>query len=345
MANDNDRLVVAYYANAAAAEAAAEALKDWDKADDDIKLGAIGIITLNPDNGEIEVNEIGQRNTKKGALWGTAIGAGLGILTAGIALIPGLIIGAALGGGIGALDHKSLGMSDEDVKNLADHLKNGGAALGVMCDDFEVAATNAKLVEEGGRTESYEVAQEAAEAVTEAAVAQKEASAAVEEAVAEAADSVSEATRAVGVELDYEDAEQAAAVGAIAAATGLAARDADKLNRVGVDKSSALLEQGATPAGRTELATETGIDEETILVAVKKLDLMRVKGVGVVYASLLQLSGVETVPDLARRNSSNLTSKMGEVNEIENVAEELPTEAMVTDWVGQAKDLPRMITY
>jgi len=52
MANDNDRLVVAYYVNAAAAEAAAEDLKDWDKANDDIKLGAIGIITLNPHNGE-----------------------------------------------------------------------------------------------------------------------------------------------------------------------------------------------------------------------------------------------------------------------------------------------------
>jgi uncharacterized membrane protein/predicted flap endonuclease-1-like 5' DNA nuclease len=323
MANDNDRLVVAYYVNAAAAEAAAEDLKDWDKADDDIKLGAIGIITLNPHNGEVEVREIGQRNTKRGALWGTAIGAGLGILTAGIALIPGMLAGAAIGGGLGTLNHKSLGMTDEDVANLAAHLKHGGAALGVMCDDFEVAATTAKLVEEGGRTESYEVAQETAEAVTEAAEAQRAASKVVDEVASEVGEGAV----------------------AVASVTGLAAHEAAKFGDAGVDKASSLLEMGATPEGRKSLAEETGIAEETILLGVKKLDLMRVKGVGVVYAELLHASGVETVPDLGRRNPANLTATMVEVNASEAIAEDLPGEIMVADWVNQAQALPRVIEY
>ncbi len=343
--NKNDKLVVAYYVNAAAAEAAADDLKQWDDDNKDVKLGAIGIITIDEHSGEVRVDEIGQRNTKKGALWGTAIGAGLGILTAGIALIPGMIIGAALGAGAGALDHKSLGMSDEDVHDLAAHLKGGGAALGVMCDDFEMAAVSAKMAEVGGKTGEYVLEAEAATAVDVYVEAQKSASSAVDAAVDEAAGAVAEAKRAVSVDLPDVDEATAAAVSSVAAATGLGAVQAAKLNSAGVEKASALLEQGASPAGRKALAEASGIDEEAILVAVKRMDLMRVNGVGVVYATLLNVSGVETVPDLARRNAANLAEKMAEVNETAAVAEDLPSEEMVTDWVGQAKDLPRVIEY
>lgn len=345
MANKNDQMVVAYYDNAYAAEAAAEALKKWDKANDDIKLGAIGIITLNRENGEIEVKEIGERNTKKGALWGTAIGAGLGILTAGLALIPGLIIGAAVGAGAGAMDHKSLGMSDADRDALAEHLKHGGAALGVMCDDFEVEETAGKLAEEGGKTAEYVLEAEAATAVQVFAEAQKAATDAVDEAVDEVQETVEEAKRSLSVEVPDLDEAAAGAVGAISAALGVSAVKANKLYEAGVEKASSLLEQGATPEGRRELAQSSGLSEEEVLVAVKRTDLMRIKGVGVVYAKLLHVSGVETVPDLARRNAANLAQKMAEVNDEEKVAEEVPSEDMVADWVSQAEDLPRVITY
>ena len=43
MANNNDRLVVAYFSNKAAAEGAVDSIKSWDKADDDVKLGAIAV--------------------------------------------------------------------------------------------------------------------------------------------------------------------------------------------------------------------------------------------------------------------------------------------------------------
>jgi uncharacterized membrane protein len=145
MANKNDHLVVAYYVGYEAAKAAADDLKDWDKANHDIRLGAIGILTINPKNGRLEVKEVGQRNTKKGALWGAAIGTAAGILTAGVALIPGLVAGSAGGGLLGSLNHKSLGMSDADHEQLVEKLRNGGAALAVMADDFEVEATEAGL--------------------------------------------------------------------------------------------------------------------------------------------------------------------------------------------------------
>ena len=321
--NNNDKLVIAYYVNAAAAREAAEDLKAWDKDNDDVKLGAIGVITIDEHTGEVEVEEVGQRNTKKGALWGTAIGAGLGILTAGIALIPGMIIGAALGAGVGALDHKNLGLSDDDVHNLAAHLKNGGAALGVMCDDFEVAATKAKMLAEGGRIDTYDIEKEAARTVEMMARAQEDASAAVDAASGEAAEGAA----------------------MVMAALGVGTAEMTKLEKAGLTKPSELLAMGATPAGRKALAEETGLSEEAIMGAVKKLDLMRVDGVGPVYAELLHASGVETVPDLARRNAANLSEKMAEVNETAGIAEALPSEEEVSDWVEQAKDLQRVIEY
>jgi uncharacterized membrane protein/predicted flap endonuclease-1-like 5' DNA nuclease len=319
--NNNDKLVIAYYVNTAAARAAAEDLKQWDKENDDVKLGAIGIITLDTHSGEVEVEEVGQRNTRKGALWGTAIGAGLGILTAGLALIPGMLIGAAVGAGAGALDHKNLGMSDEDITKLAEHLKHGGAALGVMCDDFEVAATKAKMLAEGGQSTAYDLEKAAAQTVAVMAANQKRASEAVDVAVG------AEGVDAVFVALDVDEDERAA------------------LSETGLDKPSSLLVMGATPQGRRELADETGIDEETVLSGVKKMDLMRIDGVGVVFSQLLMAAGVETVPDLARRNPANLAEKMAEVNATAAIVTDLPSEEMVTSWVNQAKDLPRVIEY
>jgi uncharacterized membrane protein len=302
--NDNDRLAIAYYVNSAAAKAAAEDLMDWDKKNDDVDLGAIGIITVNPSNGEIKVDEIGERSTKHGALWGTAIGAGLAILSGGLALIPGLIGGAAIGGGLGYLNHKSLGMSDDDVAKLAEHLKMGGAALGVMCDDFEVAATTARMVQEGGQTEFYELAEEAKKAVEDAVQEQQE------EEVVEVVEVV---TLADLLEVD--------------------------------DEGPSLLEVGSTPHGRSELEDYTGVDSETILMAVEKQDLKRIGGIGNVYADLLHASGVATVPDLARRNAANLAAKMSEVNDIEHIAEDVPDEATVAAWIDQAGHLERVIEY
>jgi uncharacterized membrane protein len=304
--NDNDKLAIAYYVNAAAAKAAADDLMEWDKHNDDVELGAVGIVTLNRSNGEIEVDEIGERHTKHGALWGTGIGLGLAVLSGGLALIPGLIGGAAIGGGLGYLNHKSLGMTDEDVAKLADHLKSGGAALGVMCDDFELAATTAKMVQEGGRTEYYELAQEAKEAVADVV---EEA----QEAEAEAAEVVEVVTLADLLEVE--------------------------------DEGPSLLELGSTPHGRSELEDYTGIDDETILQAVEKQDLKRIGGIGNVYADLLHASGVATVPDLARRNPANLAAKMGEVNEKEHIVDDVPDEETVAGWIDQAGDLDRVIEY
>ena len=346
MTNKNDHLVIGYYANAEAAKVAANAIKDWDEWDrKDIKLGAIAILTIDRKSGKLHADEVGQRSTKSGALWGTAIGAAAGILSAGILLIPGMIVGATAGAGVGALNHKSVGMSDAERDKLVENLKMGGAALAVMADDFEVEPVKAKMVEEGGAVEFYKVDTKVAEEITVAAAAQEAATEAIEEAVDEAADMVDDAVEAAGDALDTVDDAGKAAVTKIMAVTGLGAADAVKLYDAGVVRASNLLQRAATPEGRAELAEAAGVDESVILAEAKKLDLMRVKGVGHKYAELLLASGVDTVPELATRNAANLAKKMAEVNAAEGIVDSLPTEEHVADWVAQAKELPRMLYY
>ena len=159
MSNKNRNLIVAYYDSADAADEAAQKLKLWDKARKDIKLGGIGIITLEDD--KLKTHKVGARASGTGAKWGTILGAtgslatgvlaAAGVLTGGIALIPAAIAGLAVGTGAGALFHKKVGMTDSDRIRLEDHLKGGGAALAVMADAIEVEPTKeeiAKLLEE-----------------------------------------------------------------------------------------------------------------------------------------------------------------------------------------------------
>jgi predicted flap endonuclease-1-like 5' DNA nuclease len=126
---------------------------------------------------------------------------------------------------------------------------------------------------------------------------------------------------------------------------GIGATYAAKLEEVGVSSTEQLLESAASPQGRTHLATATGLSKKLILKWANRADLSRVKGIGEEYADLLEASGVDTVPALARRNPTNLTEKMAEVNEEKKLVRSVPSEKVVTKWVEQAKELPRVMTY
>lgn len=118
-----------------------------------------------------------------------------------------------------------------------------------------------------------------------------------------------------------------------------------KLKEAGVATVEALLEAGATPAGRKTLADKTGISDALLLKWVNHADLFRIKGVAGEYAELLEAAGVDTVPELAQRNPENLHKKLKEVNEQKNLVRALPSADAVGDWVTQAKGLGRKISY
>ncbi len=126
---------------------------------------------------------------------------------------------------------------------------------------------------------------------------------------------------------------------------GIGKTYAQKLKDSGIATTETLLEKGATPQGRKQLAEETGIGEKLILEWVNLADLFRIKGVGEEYSDLLEEAGVDTVVELATRNPQNLYQKIVEVNAEKKLVRRLPTEAQIEAWVKEAKSLPRKVNY
>ena len=120
---------------------------------------------------------------------------------------------------------------------------------------------------------------------------------------------------------------------------------AQKLMDAGINNTDELLEICKTPAGRKRVADETGISNDLILTWTNHIDLFRINGVREQFAELLEAAGVDTVPELARRNATNLYEKMVEVNEAEKLSGRIPSVNQLTDWIEQAKKLPRVIEY
>ena len=96
----NKIVVLAIFKDEAAADTAAETVKDSGLARHD----AIGVLVLN-EKGEVKAEKVGKRSVGKGA----GIGLALALVTP-----VGLGVGILAGGGIGALHHKGLGLDKAD---------------------------------------------------------------------------------------------------------------------------------------------------------------------------------------------------------------------------------------
>ncbi len=119
----------------------------------------------------------------------------------------------------------------------------------------------------------------------------------------------------------------------------------EKLRNAGVKDTDTMLEKTRTPKNRKDLAEATGLSEAQVLKFANMVDLYRVSGIGSEYAELLEAAGVDTVPDLARRNPANLTEALQTTNDAKKLTRRVPTETEVGKWIEQAKALPRMLEY
>jgi len=126
---------------------------------------------------------------------------------------------------------------------------------------------------------------------------------------------------------------------------GIGPKYAEQLESVGVKTTDALLDRGATPTGCEEFEAATGIGHALILKWVNRVDLYRIKGVGSEYSDLLETAGVDSPPELAHRNPANLVETLAEANAARNLVRRLPTLAEVTDWIEQAKKLPKVVEH
>lgn len=121
---------------------------------------------------------------------------------------------------------------------------------------------------------------------------------------------------------------------------------AGKLTEAGVATTDALLDRGASAAGRDKLSEATGISTKMLLEWVNHADLMRINGVGSEYADLLEAAGVDSCSELARRNAANLAQTFQELDAARpNWIRQVPGEKTVAGWIEQAGSLAKIVTH
>lgn len=133
MSDNNKKLVWGLYENMEVAQTAAYAMKGWDKASKDIKLGAIGAVYKNS-KGTIKTKKFGSRNIGKGAEVGVVLGVLAAVLPA-VTLVGGLVAGAAGGAAVGMFSKKSLGLSNSDLKAISDAIMGDEVVLLALAED------------------------------------------------------------------------------------------------------------------------------------------------------------------------------------------------------------------
>jgi hypothetical protein len=126
---------------------------------------------------------------------------------------------------------------------------------------------------------------------------------------------------------------------------GIGSKYAEKLKAEGIASVEKLLESGATAKGRDALATKTGISSQLLLTWVNHADLFRIKGIAGQFSELLEAAGVDTVPELAQRNAENLQLTLAKTNEEKKLAKTTPSLTQVTNWIDEAKSLPKVVQH
>lgn len=124
---------------------------------------------------------------------------------------------------------------------------------------------------------------------------------------------------------------------------GITLENRNRLKHRGITYTDQLLAAAGKTAGRRQLAVDSGMEEAEVLRLARRADLARVKGVGAIFADMLELIGVQDVGGLAAREPVALHAQLFDLNRMERFARRAPTSEEVDDWVAQARRLPRMI--
>lgn len=108
------------------ADQAYKSLNQWQK-DSLLEIGD-AVVLVKDEKGKIKVHETHDFTSKKGAVWGGAAGAVIGLVVGGP--IGGLVLGAAAGGLLAkGID---LGVSNEELEAVEDAMSNASSAIALQ---------------------------------------------------------------------------------------------------------------------------------------------------------------------------------------------------------------------
>jgi uncharacterized membrane protein len=345
MADKYSFLVIKYHEPQTGEEALA-AVGDLAK-DHVVKLRDAVAITKTP-KGKIKLHQTKDDTIKKGFVKGGAVG----ILFAAILGPAGWIaMGAAAGGLFASFDR---GVKNKLLKELGQGMTSDESALAVLVEhaDWDAAFERMRAHGFGGELVLSEITP-ADMAAVEAILADRNTAEAVpeemdlppaEEVPAEVEAPVLAAAAVSGAAASSDSAAPAHV--RVAEIEGIGTAEATKLADAGIHTTDDLLMAGALPAGRARVASATGISPAAILGWVNKADLMRIPGVGAQYSDLLEAAGVDSPAELVQRNPANLATTFDEVVAARpGIVHRTPSEAEVSGWIKDAKDLPKLVEH
>ena len=106
-----------------------------------------------------------------------------------------------------------------------------------------------------------------------------------------------------------------------------------------------LLASAGSFEGRETLARVARLERDFLDDLVRRADMARVSGVGVVFGAMLGELGVRGVSDLAASDPADLHERLRQHNQTYRLARRSPTLEEVVDWVRQAQSLPVLVDW
>ncbi|MFL5337702.1 MAG: DUF4332 domain-containing protein [Geminicoccaceae bacterium] len=106
-----------------------------------------------------------------------------------------------------------------------------------------------------------------------------------------------------------------------------------------------LLAAAGSFEGREAVARATRLDREFLDDLLCRADMARVSGVGVVFCGMLDDLGIGHVGQLAACDHTDLHRRLRDHNQEHRLARRSPTLEEVEDWIRQARELPKLLTW
>ena len=166
----HDYVVIALFDDEFAARQAADALRNWDKERNDIRLGGCGVIVEKNGRLRTHVGRWGGHEARVGA----AIGVIAAVFSGGLGLVGGAVAGSVTGGAIGSFFRHARHLQERDFEIIMEALHAGNGLLLAACNSDELNDTAEQVKVLGGHVSAWELPagtlDETAEAMVDAAV-------------------------------------------------------------------------------------------------------------------------------------------------------------------------------
>ncbi len=125
---------------------------------------------------------------------------------------------------------------------------------------------------------------------------------------------------------------------------GIGPKYGEALNKFGISSVEDLLEQCASAETRAACAESTGLNAKSLDRWVKMGDFFRISGVAGNEAELLEVSGYNSIGDLAAASAADVLTKLQATNAEKSLAPSVPEESVIDAWIKEAKSLPAVLT-